>query len=95
MPTIYRKTSLDGKHKTKIFYCGDCLDDSWKPQSYPEYIGEGPKHFTGRWEEAPLDQCDVCYAIDQDSRDEYENWSNDMDRMQWEEDYLPENGELK
>lgn len=89
MPTIYRKTSLDGKHKTNIFYCDVCLDQSWM-------LGDDgrPQHFTGRWEEAPLDQCDVCYAIDQDSRDEYENWSNDMDRMQWEEDYLPENGEV-
>ena len=81
MPSIYRKTSLDGKHKTLIIYCETCLDQSWLDT---EDDG-APRHFTGRWEEAPLEMCDVCYNVDQESRDEYENWAEEMNRMQWEE----------
>jgi len=81
MPKIYRKTSLNGEHKTLIFYCDDCLDQSWLNV---EDDGR-PRHFTGRWEEAPLETCDGCGAVDQESRDEYENWAAEMDRMQWEE----------
>ena len=82
MPQIYRKTSLDGKHKTNIIYCGACLDHAWSDK---EDDG-APKHFTGRWEEAPLEACDVCGTVDQESRDEYENWAEDMNRQQEEEE---------
>ena len=82
MTTIYRKTSLDGKHKTLIFYCDTCLDQSWLDT---EDDGR-PRHFTGRWEEAPLEACDVCGAVDQDTRDEYENWAEELNQQQWEED---------
>ena len=82
MPQIYRKTSLDGKHKTHIFYCGDCLDQSWLDKD----DDGAPKHFTGRWEEAPLEMCDVCGAVDQESRDEYDNWAEELNQQQWEEE---------
>ena len=84
MPSIYRKTSLDGKHKTNIIYCESCLDASWQTQEYDD----APRHFTGRWEEAPLEKCDVCGNVDEESRDEYENWAEDMNRLQWEEQEL-------
>ena len=84
MPSIYRKTSLDGRLKTNIIYCECCLDMAWQDE---EYDGT-PRHFTGRWEEAPLEVCDVCGAVDQESRDDYENWVEDMNRMQWEEQEL-------
>jgi len=95
MPSIYRKVGvpsdqigkvpfdllIDLGHKTHIFYCDACLDQSWLDT---EDDGR-PRHFTGIWEEVPLEKCDVCGAVDQDTRDEYENWAEEMNRMQWEE----------
>ena len=95
MPSIYRKVGVPSDQigkvpfgllidlglKTNIIYCGDCLDKAWSDKDYDG----APQHFTGFWEEAPLEACDVCGAVDQESRDEYENWAEEMNRMQWEE----------
>ena len=95
MPRIYRKVGvpsdqvgkvplgllIDLGHKTHIFYCDACLDQSWLDT---EDDGR-PRHFTGIWEEVPLEKCDVCGAVDQDTRDEYENWAEELNQQQWEE----------
>lgn len=52
--------------------CDACLDEVSIP---------------GRWDEAPLEQCQNCGATDQESRREYEEWLNDeMLRMSYEEE---------
>ena len=88
MPQIYRKVILG--HKTNMFKCSDCLDKDNLPQMgwvsrYVEDIVPGDGN-PGVWEEAPLETCDYCYAVDADTREEMYEWCADMDRQQWEED---------
>ena len=84
MPRIYRKVILG--HQTNMFKCSDCMDKAnlptldWDDTVLP---GEGNP---GVWEEAPLDKCDYCYAVDGDSSEEMYEWSAEMDRQHWDED---------
>lgn len=55
-----------------LVMCEECLDE------------HGP--VAGKWEEAPLEECSICGAQDQDARDEYENWATEMDRMAYYDD---------
>ncbi len=42
---------------------------------------------SGHWDEAPLEQCQNCGAIDEEGRKEYEEWLNDeLLRMSYEEE---------
>ena len=87
MPRIYRKV-IHG-HETNMFTCENCLDANNLPKidwvsTYVEDIVPGDGN-PGVYKEAPFEECDRCFAVDQESRDEYENWSADMDRQQWEE----------
>ena len=50
-----------------LVMCEECLDE------------HGP--VAGKWEEAPLEECSICGAQDQDTRDEYENWTNEANQM--------------
>ena len=88
MPRVYRKVILG--HKTNFFKCSACLDMANEPKidwvsRYVEDIvpGEGNP---GVWEEAPLEKCDMCYAVDLQSQEEMQDWCNDMDQQSWEED---------
>jgi hypothetical protein len=40
----------------------------------------------GVWEESPLEKCDICFAEDQESQEEMNQWCHDQDQQQWEED---------
>ena len=87
MPRIYRKVILG--YETNMFTCEDCLDANNLPKidwvsTYVEDIVPGDGN-PGVYKEAPFEECDRCFAVDQESRDEYENWSADMDRQQREE----------
>ena len=91
MTTIYRKVILG--HKTNFFRCDSCLNESNEPKidwvsRYVEDVvpGEGNP---GVWEEAPLEQCDMCYRKDEESQEEMLNWCNEMDQQQWEEEQQP------
>ena len=91
MPRIYRKVILG--HKTEFFRCESCLNEANEPQmgwvsQFVEAIVPGDGN-PGVWEEAPLEKCDYCYAVDGDSREEMYEWSADMDRQQWEEEQFP------
>ena len=91
MPRIYRKVILG--HKTNMFKCESCLNEANEPQmgwvsQFVEAIVPGDGN-PGVWEEAPLEKCDYCYAVDGDSREEMYEWSADMDRQQWEEEQFP------
>jgi hypothetical protein len=91
MPKIYRKVILG--YKTNFFKCSDCLDKDNLPKidwvsRYVEDIVPGDGN-PGVWEEAPLETCDYCYAVDADSREEMYEWSAEMDRQQWEEEQFP------
>ena len=88
MPRVYRKVILG--HKTNFFRCESCLNAANEPRidwvsRYVEDIvpGEGNP---GVWEEAPLEQCDMCYQKDEEAQEEMHNWCNEMDQQQWEED---------
>ena len=88
MPRIYRKVILG--HETNMFTCENCLDANNLPRidwvsTYVEDIVPGDGN-PGVYKEAPLETCDRCFAVDQESRDEYENWSEDLNRRQWEEE---------
>ena len=88
MTRIYRKVILG--HKTNFFKCSDCLDKANEPQMvwesrYVEVVGPGDGN-AGVWEEAPLDKCDYCGAVDLESQEEMHQWCHDMDQQQWEED---------
>ena len=84
MPQIYRKVILG--HKTNMFKCSDCLDKDNLPQlDWDDTILPGDGN-PGVWEEAPLETCDYCYAVDADTREEMYEWCAEMDRQQWEED---------
>ena len=70
MTTIYRKVILG--HKTNFFRCDSCLNEANEPKidwvsRYVEDVvpGEGNP---GVWEEAPLEQCDMCYRKDENHR---------------------------
>ena len=96
MPRIYRKVILG--HKTEFFRCESCLNEANEPQMgwvsrYVEAIVPGDGN-PGVWEEAPLDKCDMCYAVDADSREEMYEWSAEMDRQQWEDDWYTEQDAL-
>lgn len=87
MPKVYRKV-VHG-HKTNMFTCENCLDAENMPRvewvgRYVEDIVPGPGN-PGVYEEAPLEKCDRCFAVDVDSREEMYEWSADMDRQQWED----------
>ena len=88
MPRVYRKVILG--HKTNFFRCDSCLNEANEPKidwvsRYVEDVvpGEGNP---GVWEEAPLEQCDMCYRKDEESQEEMLNWCNEMDQQQWEEE---------
>jgi len=69
-----------------MFKCSDCLDKDNLPQlDWDDTILPGDGN-PGVWEEAPLEKCDYCYAVDADSREEMYEWSAEMDRQSWEED---------
>ena len=88
MPRVYRKVILG--HKTNFFRCDSCLNEANEPKidwvsRYVEDVvpGEGNP---GVWEEAPLEKCDICFAVDLQSQEEMHQWCADMDQQQWEED---------
>jgi hypothetical protein len=87
MPKIYRKVYKG--MKTELTACERCMDSSFRDHKVDWVNGREelvcPEHFTGQYEEAPFGECRYCGAVDQESRDEYEEWAADMDRMQWEE----------
>ena len=88
MSKIYRKVILG--HKTNFFHCEACLNEANEPRMgwvsrYVEAIVPGLGN-AGVWEEAPLEKCDICYAVDQQAQEEMHQWSHDMDQQQWEED---------
>ena len=69
-----------------MFKCSDCLDKDNLPQlDWDDTILPGDGN-PGVWEEAPLETCDYCYAVDADTREEMYEWCAEMDRQQWEED---------
>ena len=69
-----------------MFKCSDCLDKDNLPQlDWDDTILPGDGN-PGVWEEAPLEKCDYCYAVDADTREEMYEWCAEMDRQQWEED---------
>ena len=89
MPKVYRKVILG--HKTNMFTCENCLDANNQPQvgwvsRYVQAIVPGDGN-PGVYEEAPLEKCDWCFSVDADSREEMYEWSAEMDRQQWEEEY--------
>ena len=91
MSKIYRKVILG--HKTNFFRCESCLNEDNEPQMvwesrYVEVVGPGEGN-PGVWEEAPLEQCDMCYRKDEQSQEEMLNWCNEMDQQQWEEEQQP------
>ena len=96
MPKVYRKI-VTGQHEegqrwshsTNMFTCESCLNENNVPRvewvgRYVEDIVPGPGN-PGVYEEAPLETCDRCFAVDEDSREEMYEWSADMDRQQWED----------
>ena len=88
MPRIYRKVILG--HETNMFTCEACLNENNEPQMgwvsrFVEAIVPGDGN-AGVWEEAPLEKCDMCYAVDLQSQEEMQDWCNDMDQQVWEED---------
>ena len=90
MSKIYRKVILG--HKTNFFRCESCLNEDNEPQMvwesrYVEVVGPGEGN-PGVWEEAPLEKCDMCYAVDLQSQEEMQDWCNDMDQQSWEEDQM-------
>jgi hypothetical protein len=101
MPKVYRKIVTgqhdDGErwsHSTNMFTCENCLDQNNLPKidwvsTYVEDIVPGDGN-PGVYVEAPFETCDRCFAVDEESRDEYENWSADMDRQHWEEQEYPQ-----
>ena len=92
MPRIYRKVILG--YETNMFTCEDCLDANNLPKidwvsTYVEDIVPGDGN-PGVYKEAPLEECDRGFAVDQESRDEWEKWSDDLTRMQHEEEDMHE-----
>jgi len=84
MPKIYRKVYKG--MKTELTTCDRCMDEKWAHSTEWDGVTIAcPDHYTGQYEEAPFSECRLCGAVDQESRDEYEEWAADMDRMQWEE----------
>ena len=91
MSKIYRKVILG--HQTNFFRCDACLNEANEPQMgwvsrYVEDIVPGDGN-PGVWEEAPLEQCDMCYQKDEEAHEEMHQWCHDMDQQQWEEEYHP------
>ena len=87
MPRIYRKVIL--AQETNIFYCENCLDKNNLPRvDWDDTIQLGNGN-AGVWKEAPLEKCDVCFAVDLQAQEEMQDWSNDLDQQQWEEDQMP------
>ena len=90
MPRVYRKVILG--HKTNFFRCDSCLNEANEPKidwvsQYVEAIVPGDGN-PGVWEEAPLEKCDMCYAVDLEAHEEMQNWCNEMDQQSWEEDQM-------
>jgi len=84
MPRIYRKVILGVE--TGFYYCEACLNEANEPRlDWDDTIlpGEGN---AGVWKEAPLESCDMCFAVDLQSQEEMQDWCNDMDQQSWEED---------
>ena len=92
MPRIYRKIILGVE--TGFFYCDSCLNEANEPRlDWDDTIlpGEGN---AGVWKEAPLEKCDLCYAVDLQSREEMDAYHHDMSNLQWEEDQFAADQEL-
>ena len=88
MPRVYRKVILG--HKTNFFRCDSCLNEANEPKidwvsQYVEDIVPGDGN-PGVWEEAPLEKCDMCYAVDLEAQEEMHQWCAEMDQQSWEED---------
>ncbi len=90
MPRVYRKVILG--HKTNFFRCDSCLNEANEPKidwvsQYVEAIVPGDGN-PGVWEEAPLEKCDMCYAVDLEAQEEMHQWCAEMDQQSWEEDQM-------
>ena len=55
-----------------LVMCESCLDE------------HGP--VAGKWEESPFEECSICGAIDTDTREEYDQWSTDLDQQAYYDD---------
>jgi hypothetical protein len=72
MSRIYRKVILG--RETNFFYCDACLNEANEPQmgwvsQYVEAVVPGDGN-PGVWKEAPLEKCDMCYAVDLEAQEE-------------------------
>ena len=88
MPIIYRKV-IQGI-ETNFFYCENCLNEANEPKMrwvsrYVEAIVPGEGN-AGVWKEAPLEKCDMCFAVDLLAQEEMHRWCHDIDQQTWEED---------
>tara|TARA_B100001750_G_scaffold187276_1_gene156674 strand:+ start:306 stop:542 length:237 start_codon:yes stop_codon:yes gene_type:complete len=54
-----------------LVMCEECLDE------------HGP--VAGKWEESPLEECSICGVRDQDARDEYEDWSSEIEQRDYDD----------
>ena len=96
MPRVYRKVILG--HETNMFYCDACLNAANEPQMgwvsrYVEAIVPGDGN-AGVWKEAPLEKCDLCFAVDLQSREEMDAYHHDMSNLQWEEEQFASDQEM-
>jgi len=96
MPRIYRR--IENGNRTNFYHCELCLDEQtslasnqrassdWIPWTeWNEDIIPRMEDNHDEWEEAPFNQCDRCFAVDEESRKEYLLWEETMVDMEWEE----------
>ena len=88
MPRVYRKVILGVE--TNFFHCENCLNEANQPQMgwisrYVEAVVPGDGN-AGVWKEAPLEKCDMCFAVDLLAQEEMHQWCHDIDQQTWEED---------
>ena len=88
MPKVYRKVILG--HETNMFTCEACINEANQPQMgwisrYVEAVVPGDGN-AGVWKEAPLEKCDLCFAVDLQAKEEMHQWCHDIDQQTWEED---------
>ena len=60
------------RQSKSLVMCEECLDS------------HGP--VPGKWDEEPLKECSICGAVDEDTREEYDAWSSDLDQMAYYDD---------